>query len=330
MMKRLRTVFVVSASLAAVYLAGCKPEPSNQGENGKDVKVAAPISVQFNSDSAYQYVADQVAYGPRVPGTKAHSQTVGYLLRKLSGFCDSAYINSGDITMQSGKKALINNVVGVFNPASNKRIVLAAHFDTRPQADEDETNPTTPADGANDGGSGVGVLLEVARQLQILKPSIGIDIIFFDQEDAGDHKGHPETWCLGSQFWGSWVKDKGYVAQEGILLDMVGARNATFALEGYSIQYNQNLLLDVWKAGQKLGYGSFFLNINGGMITDDHVYMSSRANVPSIDIIHHDLATPNGFPSHWHKHSDNMEVIDRNTLLAVGHTVLHVVMNRKW
>ena len=192
---------------------------------------------------------------------------------------------------------------GGFDIDNPKRMVLAAHWDTRPQSDEDPVITDKPADGANDGGSGVGVLLEIARQLQNLKPSYGIDIIFFDQEDGGESGGPPDSWCLGSQFWANEVLNSDYSANHGILLDMVGAKNATFALESNSAMFHQSLLLETWKTGQGLGYGSYFLSIPGNTITDDHVYMNQFAGIPTIDIIHYDLKTPSRFPEHWHKQS---------------------------
>ncbi|MBO6518262.1 MAG: M28 family peptidase [Bacteroidia bacterium] len=286
------------------------------------------ISVDFNADSAYRYVAEQVAFGPRVPGTAAHGNTLIYLRKQLARFCDTAYILNGTHTDVNGNLRVVNNVMGSFNPSSKKRVILAAHWDTRPQADEDSVHFTTPADGANDGASGVGVLIEMARQFKKLKPEFGVDIIFFDQEDGGESGGHPNTWCIGSQYWSDQALNQGYEAQYGILLDMVGAKGATFAHELNSVHFNHSLVLETWKTGQQLGYSSYFLNVRGNLITDDHVFMKEYAGIPTIDIIHYDLNTFNRFPDHWHRQTDNMDVIDKNTLKAVGHTVLHVVMNR--
>ncbi len=332
MLFKLRSTFCVLFIAMASILPSCKPSsppPEDDKGNQPTKNVKPRIQVSFNEDSAYNFVAKQVAFGPRVPGTKAHQLAMMYMLNTLIEYTDSAYLNSGDITLRSGRKALINNIIGSFNPGVKNRIVLAAHWDTRPVADQDTQNQDQPIDGANDGASGVGVLLEIARQLHQMKPEQGIDIIFFDQEDNGDTKGHPESWCLGSQYWAEWVKDHGYRAKAGILLDMVGAKNATFAYEGHSVKFNQPLMLEVWKTAQRLGYGGYFINFNGGLITDDHVYMSNYAEVPTIDIIHHDLSTSSGFPSHWHTHADNMDIIDKNTLKAVGHSVLDVVANWK-
>lgn len=318
----------IASVIILLGIQACTSDPKTHDDPKKDPTPKKVVSVTFNKDSAYQYVAEQVAFGPRVPGTAAHQQTLQYLVNKLSEFCDTAYAMPGIHTDFYGKQHSIYNVMGRFNPKSKKRIVLAAHWDTRPQSDEDPVIKDKPADGANDGASGVGILIEIARQLKSLKPTQGVDIIFFDAEDGGESGGRPDSWCLGSQYWSSKAIDNGYSANAGILLDLVGAKNATFAFEGYSTEFNQNLMLEVWKTGQRLGYGSYFINNTGNMITDDHVYMTKFGGIPTIDIIHYDLKTSNQFPDHWHRQTDNMDAIDRNTLNAVGHTVLQVVMNR--
>jgi hypothetical protein len=315
------------ASLSIILLIGaCKS--NGVDPNKPDKPDPNPIvSVSFDADSAYKYVAEQVAFGPRVPGSSAHQQTLEYLKRRLAMYCDTMEQLNGTFTNRDGQKASLYNVWGRFDVQNPKRIILAAHWDTRPESDEDPEINDKPADGANDGGSGVGVLLEIARQLKDMKIDYGVDIIFFDEEDGGSG-GDPNSWCIGSQQWADAALNSGYNADHGILVDMVGAKNATFALEGNSLIYNQQLLLETWKTGQSLGYGSYFLSIQGNTITDDHLYMNRFAGIPSIDIIHYDLKTMNQFPEHWHKQSDNMEVIDKNTLKAVGHTVLHVVANK--
>lgn len=325
----MKNVTFVAIILALFAVNGCKNDVKDP-HTTKDKPQTQPkpkVEVSFNADSAYQYVADQVAFGPRIPGTRAHIAALGYLRNKLAEYCDTVFIQSGEFRNSSDQDLQVYNVIGKFNPASNQRFVLAAHWDTRPIADEDPINPTGSFDGANDGASGVGVLIEVARQLSTLHPKLGIDIVFFDREDGGEMGGLRDTWCVGSQYWSNNAMESGFQAQNGIVLDMVGAKGATFAHEGFSNKFHQNLLAEVWRTGQDLGYGSYFLNITGSMITDDHVFMNQFGGVPTIDIIHYDLNTQNRFPQHWHTHADKLDVIDSNTLKAVGHTVLQVVMN---
>jgi glutaminyl-peptide cyclotransferase len=303
-------------------LEACTPSPKKDPPKVPPVQKPV-IQANFNADSAYSFVATQVDFGPRVPGTKAHAEAADWLLAKLKEYADTAYFQIGTATMITGEVRMVKNIIASFNPDASYTTLLAAHWDTRPQADEDPEDPKNPADGANDGGSGVGVLLEIARQLSLTDFKKGVDIVFFDQEDAGERRGDPRTWCVGSQFWGDDAMKTGYTASQGILLDMVGAPDAVFCYEKNSMRYNPGLMRRIWKTGQKLGYGRYFLNTDGGEITDDHIYMTKFAGVPSIDIIHYNNYSRSGFPEHWHTHDDNMSAIDRSTLQAVGHTVMH-------
>lgn len=314
---------ILWALIASGFFYGCK-EPKQGQDNPEKPKIEAPaFTVSFSADSAYQYIQDQVDFGPRVPQSAAHAECAYYLESQLNRFCDTGFIQEATIT-HKGKALPIKNIIGVFNPEATKRILLCAHWDTRPQADEDEERPTEPADGANDGGSGVGVLLEVARQLSLQIPDEGVDIVFFDAEDMGDRMGRPETWCLGSQYWAKRPHKENYVARFGILLDMVGPENPVFAIEGYSWQYAQPYVKKVWGTANKLGYGKYFVNYRGGSITDDHVFINQIAGIPTLNIIHYD-ESQGGFGDFWHTHEDNMETISKETLKAVGETVFTVV-----
>lgn len=320
------TKLVVFGMLLFV-LGGCSD--SSKSDDGKTPpKITKPdYTIEFDSDSAYRYVQEQVDFGPRVPGTEEHAACAVYLQDKLSEYCDTAFTQRGSATSHLGKYVDIKNVIGSFNLEKTKRILLCAHWDTRPQADEDAENPTTPADGANDGASGVGVLIEIARQLQLQRPDAGVDIVFFDAEDMGDRRGEATSWCLGSQYWSKTPHVKNYVARFGILLDMVGPKNATFAVEGNSWQYAQPYVKKVWQTASKLGHGKYFVNQQGGNLVDDHVFINTIRGIPTLDIIHYDVTNNTGFGEFWHKHSDNMESIDKNTLKAVGETVFKVVVD---
>ncbi|MBU1821929.1 MAG: M28 family peptidase, partial [Bacteroidetes bacterium] len=207
------------------------------------------------------------------------------------------------------------------------------HWDSRPFADEDSTRKTQPVPGANDGASGVGVLLEIARVIHAAssKPDIGLDLMFFDAEDwgnsevAGDEFG---GFCLGSRYWAENRHIPNYTAYFGVLLDMVGAKGATFPKEGYSTRNANEVVRTVWNTASKLGYSNYFLDQQGPAITDDHVPVNQIAKFPMIDIIHtrvNDLSRT--FFDDWHTTGDTMENIDRNTLKAVGQTLLQVLYN---
>jgi glutaminyl-peptide cyclotransferase len=319
--------FLIAGLTVVAFSMGCK-EPVKGNGGDKPTEPAKPkFTVSFNADSAYQFVQDQVDFGPRVPGSMSHGQCANYLQTKLAAYCDTAFIQIGNAKSYKGKNVVINNIIGIIHPEKTKRILLCAHWDTRPQADEDKERPTVPADGANDGASGVGVLLEVARQLQLQSPDAGVDIVFFDAEDMGDRRGEATTWCLGSQYWAKNPHKQNYVARFGILLDMVGPKDAVFAVEAYSWQYARPYVQKVWETASNLGHGKYFINYQGGSITDDHVFINTILGIPTLDIIHYDVRNNTGFGDFWHTHKDNMESIDKNTLKAVGETVFKVTMD---
>ena len=289
----------------------------------------------FNADSAYALVAKQVAFGPRVPNTPAHYATGEWIVAKLREY--GAEVKEQKFQMQAydGTTLNLRNVIASFNPGAANRVLLAAHWDTRPIADKDEKEPNTPIAGANDGASGVGVLLEIARTLHEAqqKPDVGVDLIFFDGEDYGqpDNSNLPykeDTWCLGSQYWSKNKHVPNYRANYGILLDMVGAENARFAREGHSMQFARQIVNKVWKAGNSIGYSDYFKYENAPAIIDDHYYVNKLGGIRMIDIIEYNMSNPDDyFGPYHHRHSDNMDVISKNSLKAVGQTLLHVIYN---
>ena len=303
---------------------GCKEKkPPIQQQTQKPL----PQLPEFNADSAYSFVKTQVDFGPRVPNTKAHINCGDYLISKMKSWCDTVIVQSGIVTAFDNTRLNFRNIIGSFNPQSKRRILFFAHWDTRPWSDQDTVNTDKPSLGADDGGSGVGVLMELARVLKNNKPDMGIDFIFFDAEDWGREGGGPgaeDTYALGTQYWVKNPHVINYNADFGILLDMVGAANAQFRREGLSRTKAAFVVDRVWQVAQRLGYSSYFLYEDGGWVTDDHVYVN-RKNIPSIDIINSVMGTKSGFVPHWHTHRDNMDVIDRNTLKAVGQTLTGVV-----
>ena len=334
-MKNSKYITAGLAIIASLLFFACnsKPKQSTQAQTVKAAKIETPV---FNSDSAYHYVATQVAFGPRVPNTAEHAACANYLSSELTRFGADVIVQEADVVAFDNTVLKAKNIIGQFNLEKNNRLLLFAHWDTRPFADYDldKTKQNTPIDGANDGGSGVGVLLEIARQIGQSGHSMGIDIIFFDAEDYGQpahinlpHQDH--TWCLGSQYWGKNPHKADYTARYGILLDMVGAKNALFYQEIYSQRYAPELLQRVWNTAVDMGYGHHFVFEQGGMITDDHVYVNKLRHIPCIDIIQHDPSSQTSFGSFWHTHDDNMSGIDKNTLKAVGQTVLEVIYNEK-
>ena len=284
---------------------------------------------QFNADSAYHYVKTQVDFGPRVPNSPAHDACGDYLIAELERFGAVVTVQKADFEAWDGKVLKARNIIGAYNTEKKNRVLLLAHWDSRPWSDNDPdpANHKTPVDAANDGASGVGVLMEIARQLQEQSPEIGVDILFVDMEDYGEPQWYngfksEDSWCLGSQYWSKNPHVPGYRANYGVLLDMVGAPGAVFPQEGYSLQYAGWIVRKIWSEAYKSGFDAYFLNKAGGYITDDHVPINQIAGIPTIDIIQFD---ENGFGHYWHTVNDNMTNIDKATLHAVGQTLLNVI-----
>ena len=319
--------------LFAAAMISCSQTPSSSSAKVESQPVKQQNVPAFDADSAWVFVENQVKFGPRVPNSEAHVACGNYLASELKRFGAQVYEQEATLTAYNGTQLKAKNIIGSYNPENSKRVLLFAHWDSRPYADHDKdpANHKKPIDGADDGASGVGVLLEMARQFSIKSPAIGIDIIFFDAEDYGTPEFVKEykenTWCLGAQFWAKNPHVKGYKADFGILLDMVGAKNASFFKEATSMRYAPQIVELVWSTARDLGYGKFFINAEGGAITDDHQYVILGRNIPCIDIIYTDPESDNGFGPHWHTQNDTMDNIDRETLKAVGQTVLQVVYN---
>ena len=259
--------------------------------------------------------------------TEAHAQTKTWLVEKLKTF--GGEVIEQDFEAEAYDGTLLNgtNIIARYAPELDDRILLAAHWDTRPWADSKlETDANAIINGADDGASGVGVLLEIARQLGLSTPDIGVDIILLDAEDYGKSEsdgGSTNSYALGAQHYArNILKPK---PRFGILLDMVGARDARFAVEGYSMQYAPDVVRKVWRLAEGMGYGSYYVNERGGTITDDHYFLNTIGKIPTIDIINLRSGTESPFPTHWHTGDDNMDVIDKRTLRAAGQVVLAVV-----
>lgn len=299
-------------------------------------QVYEKISPDFDADSAYSYVDKQVAFGSRVPNTAEHKACADYLIAELKRFGADVQVQKAVLTAFDGTKLNAQNIIGSFGLEKKNRILLFAHWDTRPFSDHDSNpdNHHKPILGANDAASGVGVLLEVARVLQGKAPEVGVDIIFFDAEDYGtpsfmENPPEGEWWCLGSQYWSKHPHVPGYTARFGILLDMVGAPNAKFYKEQFSKRYAGSIVEKVWRTAGDLKYGAYFVGKDGGYITDDHVPVNQNLRIPSIDIIQYDENTDSGFGAYWHTQNDDMSNISKETLKAVGQTILEVIYKEK-
>jgi len=276
-------------------------------------------------DSVFAFVNKQLQFGHRVPGTSEHAACKDWLVDKFSSY--------GAIVQEQPFKASFFdkvdqqafNIIASFNPDHEQRILLAAHWDSRMVAekDPDVDKQKTPIHGADDGGSGVAALLEIARQINENPIDLGVDIILFDAEDNGG-SDDSYTWCLGAQHWSRNKHVAGYQPEFGILLDMVGAKNATFPKEGHSQNYARKYHNKVWDLAQRMGNSDLFVNQTFGAINDDHWHVNTIAKIPMMDIINWDL-TRNTFDTYHHTHDDNIDVIDKKVLSKVTQVVLATI-----
>ena len=317
--------------LTVIQLSACNH--ANRSTQKEEKTVSVP---EFSADSAYKFTQNQVDFGPRVPNTVAHEACAGYLSAELKKSGAEVIEQKADLTAFDGTVLKSTNIIGSFNPKAVTRILLFSHWDSRPWADHDPkpANRKKPVMAANDGASGVGVLLEMARLMGKQQPDVGVDIIFFDSEDYGapeniKSENSEETWCLGTQYWAKNPHVQGYTARFGILLDMVGGKNATFFREQASDYYAGSVVSNVWSQAKSLGFGRYFIDQKGGAITDDHIYVNQIIGIPSIDIIQYDPNSKSGFGFYWHTTLDTMDNVDKNTLKAIGMTLMHVVYNEK-
>ena len=331
------------AALAGLFLLTACPdkkatETADAGAGAVEAKL--PRAPVFNADSAYAFTAKQVAFGPRVPNTKAHIACGNYLVAKLKSFGLKVTEQPFEAMTFDGTNIHARNIIAQYQPQAARRVAVFGHWDTRPFADNDKTHKNAPMDGASDGASAVAVALEMARVLSqqpdSLAPAVGVDFILFDAEDWGhddttqaDLKNQLEgsgtdSWCLGSQYWIAHLLPAGYKAEYGVLLDMVGAKGGSFTREGTSRNSARGPLDKIWNTAAQLGYSDYFRFQDTDAIIDDHVY-TNKAGIPTLDIYDHPRFGTDFFPAYHHATTDNMRIIDRKTLKAVGQTMLQTL-----
>ena len=307
-----------SVLLVAALFSSCKSNKQTTEE------VLQPVGPAFVADSAMAYCT---------MNSKAHDLCEEWIVNKFKGFGLEVETQKADLTGWDGTKLHSTNIIAHFNPQAQRRILICAHWDSRPWADNDpdSTNWHKPVLAANDGASGVGVMLELARILQNdTTLAIGVDLVCFDAEDYGTpqwaEKGEDSesTWALGAQYWAENLPEN-YEPQFGILLDMVGGQGAKFYQELYSLRYAASIVDKVWSAARHAGYGSLFTNEAGKGITDDHIPVN-EAGIPTVDVIPcYPDCDQSVFGPTWHTVNDDMEHLDINTLKAVGQMLIQVI-----
>jgi len=312
----------------------------------EDAPLVQPV-ITFNADSAYQFCADQCDFGARIMNSDAHDKCGAWIRAKFAQYGCTVESQKADLEGYDGTVLKSENIIARFNPEAQVRILVCAHWDSRPWADNDadEANHKTPVLAANDGASGVAVMLELARVFNEAKadtailaqlpklPEVGIDFVCFDAEDWGTPQwanvpDDSDSWALGAQHWANTFAagSHDYNYSYGILLDMVGGEGAKFYEEYMSLQHASSIVSLVWASAEQIGYGSLFPKQNGGAITDDHIPVNEVAGIPCIDIIPYYPDCPqSSFGPTWHTVNDTMEHISRSTLKAVGQTMAYVL-----
>ncbi len=321
-----RKYIFLSFLIVATLFSSCK-------SNKQVEEVLNPVGPAFIADSAMAYCQAQCDFGPRTMNSKAHDLCEEWIINKFKGFGLEVETQKADLTGWDGTKLHSTNIIAHFNPQAERRILICAHWDSRPWADNDpdSTNWHKPVLAANDGASGVGVMLEVARLLQNdTTLAIGVDLVCFDAEDYGTpqwaekNEDSEKTWALGAQYWAKNLPE-GYNPQFGILLDMVGGQGAKIYQEHFSLRYAASIVDKVWSAARHAGFSSVFANEVGGGVTDDHIPVN-EAGIPTIDIIpFYPDCSQSSFGPTWHTINDDMEHLDSNTLKAVGQTLIQVI-----
>ena len=330
-----------------LFLVGCSTTKKSQIAQSE-------VAVTFNADSAYAFCAAQCSFGPRTMNSEAHELCAQWIQQKFEQYGYQVHLQKADLKGYDGTILKSTNIIASQQLTPNTprnatlskreqptpRIFICAHWDSRPWADNDpdEANWRKPVMAANDGASGVAVMLELARLLQQNDSvRVAVDFICFDAEDWGVPQwsdiADADSWALGAQYWAANYRSEANSQkpevnsyQYGILLDMVGGQGAKFYREYYSMRYARNIVERVWQAANAAGYGSIFPYKDGGGVTDDHIPVNEKAGIPCIDIInHYPDCEQSSFGPTWHTINDDMQHIDRNTLQAVGQTLVQLI-----
>lgn len=313
----MRMLILIGTGLA-VLAAGC------------DTLQARP-KTDFNADSAYAYAAAQVAFGPRVPGTAGHTRTGDWIVAMMKARADTVIEQRWMHGTLDGDSIPLRNVFARFNPQATQRVLYITHWDTRPTADQDRVlgNRGDPIPGANDGASGVGLLIALGDALKKVPPTIGVDLLFVDGEDYGRSFDPPYAdVLLGSQYFVTHLPSPDYKPIFGVLWDMIGDAHLNLLQEQKSVAGAPEVVRRVWDKAAELGYGKYFIAQGGQSVTDDHVPFLERG-FRVIDVVDIDYGPPDASgmasPSYHHTMQDTMENISRKSLQIVGDVALALI-----
>jgi len=288
------------------------------GSDAASGQAATAQAVEFDGAAAMESVRRQVAFGPRVPGSPGHRAMGDWLIAELQRSADTVMVQSWNHSTADGRVLPMRNVFARFNPRATRRVLYIAHWDTRPIADkeEDRASAALPVPGANDGGSGVAILLGVAAALKKAPANVGVDLLFVDGEDYGSFDTNTDV-LIGSSFFAEHMPGGNYAPEFGVLFDMVGDEFPVFLFETNSLQAAPDVVQRVWATAKRLGYETSFQSREYGAITDDHVPLIQKG-LKVIDII--DLDYP------WHHQlGDTPDKVSQRTLQMVGNVAMAVL-----
>lgn len=334
-----KTIFIILVAIIACAVVAWLLISNSNKEEETETETDSVSVPQFNASNAYTSIVKQCSFGARVPNTEAHDKCGEYIIAQLKA-C-GLFVKEQRTTVNAfdGTPLKCLNIYATTDTSATQRILISAHWDSRPWADHDpDENHHTPVMAANDGASGVAVIIELARIIMRQKPGVAVDFVCLDAEDYGvpewkkgvDEQKDSESWCLGTQYFAANLPMPNDLTRFAINLDMVGGKGAHFYEEGFSKRYAAPIVDKVWNAAEQAGYGSIFIKQDGGFVTDDHIPLNEIAGIPTIDVIpYYPDLTDGSFGPTWHTVSDTPENIDRNILLAVGQTMLQVIYNEK-
>ena len=281
---------------------------------------------RFDEDHAFSYLVAQCDFGPRNPGSDGYYACLDYLITELDQSANEIILQ--DFSYQErryNKQYNLENIIARFNPDSEFQTVISAHWDTRPWADQEDLRQDRdqPIIGANDGASGVAILLELAKIMGENPPPIGVNLVFFDGEDLGI-PGENETYCQGSRFFAKNLPIPR--PDEAINLDMVGDKQLVLPIERYSLEYHPKLVRHLWDRAKDMGLDAFIGRVDYA-IYDDHIPLNEIAGIPSIDLI--DFKYPNSYANFWHTMNDIPENCSEESLGQVGALMVDYIYNRE-
>ncbi|MFN8358525.1 MAG: M28 family peptidase [Candidatus Kapaibacterium sp.] len=318
-------VFVCTFSLLLTGCPSAKDTPPIENPKVEAPQTPAVDTIpKFDGQAAYTLVEKQLNFGARVPGTKAHLSCRDFLLGELRRLTDTAFLQTFKSEIY-GKQIQFSNIIGSYNPSSHKRVLLCAHWDSRPRSDQDPNPADTakPCPAANDGASGVAVLLQMAERLRQKTPTIGIDIVLFDGEDYG-YEHDLSNYFIGSRHFAGNLPF--YKPESAILIDLIGDKESVFRFEPSSFASNQQAMTKIWDIAARRGFSNFKAEQGNG-VSDDHD-MLIQAKIPSIDIIDVNLVghvDSNPRRKYWHTSHDTIDNISIESLTSVGQCLLEYV-----